>query len=627
MNGRRFLLLVATLPLLHCDCELNGNPDANVYACETNADCARGFECLSFRCLPEGTPRPDGGAAGGAETHFSATLRFTSPPRTAEVDACSAPVSFGFRDDAGVPITSPTDIEVTASALDLSLFSDPTCLTGQGTFAVRNEGTLYFRGSRTGTFTIRLTGTSLEPAIQTQTVGQPRRLVFTNPAFSPSLAGSCVQGLTVELRDSTGAAMPAPSGGLALDLTSQPAGLVFSPGNGCIPGAVSIAAGDTSATFSVSSPSGRDYVVNAAAPGFMAATLAVPVRPLVRAGACDLSASEHVKTCAVSPPVLDTSRSFLVYQSSATDHDPSRASVACVLGDAGSVTCQRLLDGGTARVSWHAAELAGARVDRYEVACNPDGGRISTVQLAASVQPSRHFILNAVTSQGVELTGNDFFTLTPRADEVDVQWGADGCGARRLQLQVVQVPGFTTSRDTGSLVGTYSADVTGLPAPDGGVLALATWRAATPGGGENRVCDRMVRAATTGATSVRVSRAAGNEISQCAEFDVEAWGVERVDLGRRATVQELNVTLDAGVGSATRTIAAVDVTRTLLLASGQSGGGGQGAGEGAYPVDGGGFLGEATATLKLNGPTEVQVERAGTRAAATFTVYVVQLEP
>jgi hypothetical protein len=126
---------------------------------------------------------------------------------------------------------------------------------------------------------------------------------------------------------------------------------------------------------------------------------------------------------------------------------------------------------------------------------------------------------------------------------------------------------------------------------------------------------------------VLVSRAAGNAAPQCTEFDVEQWAVDRVDVGPRGRVQELVVTLAAGSASAVRTIASVDVTRTLVFASGQSGGAGQGVGEGAWAVEAGGFLGEAAVTLRLNSATEVQLDRAGSRGAATFTVYVVELQP
>jgi hypothetical protein len=174
------LLLLSVIPLTRCECELPGSFDAGVYACTLNADCSPGFACIAQRCLPVGTPPPDSGSAGGGQTDFTAALHFTSPARTVAVGDCSPAVTFGFVDDAGQPVTSPTDVEVTASALDLSLFSDATCLTGQGTFPVRSEGTLHFRGARAGMFTIRLTGTSLEPATQTQTVGQLPRLAFTS---------------------------------------------------------------------------------------------------------------------------------------------------------------------------------------------------------------------------------------------------------------------------------------------------------------------------------------------------------------------------------------------------------------------------------------------------------------
>jgi hypothetical protein len=168
----------------------------------------------------------------------------------------------------------------------------------------------------------------------------------------------------------------------------------------------------------------------------------------------------------------------------------------------------------------------------------------------------------------------------------------------------------------------------GLPAlAAGGAFALGQWRMSSPGNGENRVCDRLVRTQVVGPSSVRVSRAAGNMAPQCTQFDVDEWAVERVDVGSRGRVLQLTISLTAGDNSATRTMTSVDVTRTLVFVSGQSGGSGQSVGEGAYAADAGGFLGEATATVRLNSSTQLQLDRAGARGAAVFTVYVVELEP
>src|SRR5688572_28850396 len=100
--------------------------------------------------------------------------------------------------------------------------------------------------------------------------------------------------------------------------------------------------------------------------GFESAMHVLPLRPLVHSGTCDLGVNEVVKACAITPPQLDPARTFLVFQASSADHDPGNGSVACVLGDAGSVTCQRLDGGGSANVTWQTAEVSGARVDRYE---------------------------------------------------------------------------------------------------------------------------------------------------------------------------------------------------------------------------------------------------------------------
>lgn len=633
------LLVFLCLALVRCSCELPPESDAGTFACTTDDDCAEGYFCAAGRCAPDGSTLPDGGAGGGAaggaggggDPGSRPALRFTSAPHTVAANRCSPPVTFELVDDAGMPFIAPSPITVTITSA-LSTFSDPSCQSSVGQLQLRADAGLYFSGATPGTFALGLTSFDADPASQAHSIvplGMPRLAVTTAPP-PVQLAGSCIGPITVEARDEADAPLPAPAGGRRVDLLSAPGGLRFSLQASCggmPPTSVTIAAGQTSADVYVSSSSGRDYTLTFSSAGLASAMLAVPLRPVVRSGTCTLAMNEVARACPITPPHLDPSRTFLTYQASSPAHDPSSSSVACVLGDAGSVTCQRFADGGGfANVTWQTAELANARIDRYDFRCPTDGGDATLIPLAATVQPAQQFVLTAASAFGSDLSGNDFFTVTPTATQLTVHW-SNGCNVRRAQLQVVQVPGFTTARATGALVGTRSTLVTGLPVLGGDGFTTVQWRMNTPGNGENRVCDRMVRSALSGGTSVSVSRAADNLDPQCTEFNVDAWGVERIATGARANVQELTVGLDAGVLSATRTITAVDLTRTLVFTSGQSGGAGQGGGEGALPVDGGGFLGEVSATLRLPTSTLLQVDRTSARSAAVFTVYVVELNP
>lgn len=601
------------LLLLRCRCDA---PEGGPFGCGTRSDCARGFFCLRGQCVPDGTPPPEPDAG---PPPFRAALRFTTPARTTAAGACSPELAFDFIDDAGAEVTPPAELQVSVSASGLLLFSDSACVTALRTASA--DAGFFFRGLQPGTFDVTLSAERCDPATQQQTVvpAGMNRLLFAAPP-APRLAGSCV-ALRVEERDPAGA--PAGDGGTQVTLSAAPAGLRFYAAPDCsgAPDA-SVTAGSD---FGATSETGRNYVVTATAANLTGDQTVVPLRPLVHSGTCSLAAGELVKSCAVTPPQLEVGRTFLVYQASSAQHDPERSTVTCVLADAGSVSCQRLVATGTANVTWQTAELAGARVDRYEAACNPDGGDFVTVPLGAAIPPASTFVLTASNAFGMDLNGNDTFSVTASATQLELRWGG-GCNARRVHLQTVQVPGFSVERASGALAGVLGGGAAGLPAPDGGTFALATWRSSAPNN-ENRLCDRMLRASLPDSAQVAVSRGLGNPASQCVEFDVPAWSVQRVDVGPRGAVQQLGLTLDAGVSSALRGIGAIDLTRTLVLASGQTGGAGQAVGEGFSPDDGGGFLGEVAATLRLISETELRLERTSAREAASFTVYLIELNP
>ncbi len=643
VNGRAFVPLLCVI-LLRCTCDLPSSLDAGGFACATDSDCAEGWFCGAGRCLPDGSPIPDGGTGGGSagggaggggtgggqQAEAALHLRFTTPPRTVMAGTCSPEVGFALFDDAGTPVSAPADISVTVTST-LEKYGDPSCMTPVSLVRLRSDAGVWFSTGAPGSYDLTISSTNAGTVTQVQQVVPPGmpRLAFTTAAPPVQLAGGCIGPITVESRDGADQPLAAPSGGRRVDLSVMPGGMRFSTQSNCggqPPTFVTIAAGATTASFYVSSDSGRDYTLTASSSGFMPATQQVVLRPLVRSGSCTLSMNETSKTCAVTPPQLDFGRTFLVYQASSPESDPSRSTVACVLADAGAVTCQREEGVGFANVTWQTAELSDSRVDRYDVRCPTDGGQATLIPLAQMVQPAQVFTLLASSTNGSALSANDFFVATPSASQLVAQW-SNGCAVRRGQAQVVHVPGFTVARATGTLSGGLSAGGSGLPALGADAFTTAQWRHSNEQNGDNRVCDRMLRSVLSGNTAVAVSRGNGNNASQCTGLDIDAWAVERVDTGARASVQELSVWLDAGVLSATRTISAVDLTRALVFASGQSGGAGQGGGEGASAVDGGAVLGEASATLQLVSATQLQVSRAASRSSASFTVHVVELNP
>jgi hypothetical protein len=93
-------------------------------------------------------------------------------------------------------------------------------------------------------------------------------------------------------------------------------------------------------------------------------------------------------------------------------------------------------------------------------------------------------------------------------------------------------------------------------------------------------------------------------------------------LGDRGRVQQVTVSMAAGVLSVQRTIDAVDLNRTLVLASSQWAAG-QASGEAAYNADD--LLGESLGRFSLPSATTLQIDRDSSLDSATWTLYVVEL--
>ena len=127
-----------------------------------------------------------------------------------------------------------------------------------------------------------------------------------------------------------------------------------------------------------------------------------------------------------------------------------------------------------------------------------------------------------------------------------------------------------------------------------------------------------------GPTTLTITRGAGTADGGCRLLDLPvAW--ERVDFGTRASVQTITTTLPAAALFVDVAVAPVDLTRTLVLSGAQTVSG-QSGGESAENVSNL-FGSEASARFELTTATNVRVTREHASAAATFTFYVIQVEP
>jgi hypothetical protein len=623
-------VLLCSAALVHCSCDLQLTADVG-FACKGDGECAEGFFCAQGACLALGFDAgvPDAGTLSGA-------LAFTSPPRTEVTSRCSAPLVFGLIDDAGAPQTAPFNVSVHLSGgTGLTFFADDLCGMAVANVTLPkglSSTSFHFIGSAPGSYDVALSAAPLLGAVQTQTVvdGGVQQLVFTTPAPTPQLAGTCIGPLTVEVEDLAGNPLIAPAGGLVLDVTVAPSGLSLFSQPGCtvpLGSMLMVPGGAAGATFWASTPTGASYDVKVSGQDVGSAAQTLAINPIVHGGTCGLSAAQLTRTCAVDPPQLDLTRTFLVYQATGVDSLAQGVETTCVLRDAATVICTRDGMGHTVSVAWQTVELSGAHVDHYVSSCALDGGVSQTLTLTSTAPASALFTLVSTNALGIDANANDFFTATNDGMSLSLQWELQ-CAAENIDLQVVQLPGASVTRASGVLGGGDLVSAQSLM-PASTAFTLATWRSDAPLGPDAVLCDRVLRFEDTAPNAVAITRGANNLDPLCSGTNITDFEVERVDLGALARTQKLVVKLDAGVLSAKVPIMQVDLTRTFVLAPGQSGGLGQAVGEGAltHLPDGGAPLGEAAATLALGTPTRLDVTRGTSNGTAVFTVYVVELQP
>jgi hypothetical protein len=275
------------------------------------------------------------------ETIVAATparLFYTTAAQTVTAGDCSGAVTVEARDAYGnlasFSASAATPLTLTSTPAGLVFFAGTGCTGGAPGFAAgATSATFSFRGNAAGAVTVNAgTGTvPPEPQDETIVAATPARLFYTTAAQTVT-AGDCSGAVTVEARDAYGnLASFSASAATPLTLTSTPAGLVFFAGTGCTGGAVSFAAGATSATFSFRGNAAGAVRVNAG-------TGAVPPEPqdeTIVAGATD-----HVTWSTIASPQPQGS-AFTVTLTAADAHGnrTTYAGTATLSASASSVSC------------------------------------------------------------------------------------------------------------------------------------------------------------------------------------------------------------------------------------------------------------------------------------------------
>ncbi len=582
-----------------------------------------------------------GGAAGGGSM-LMLQLAFITSSQTFLASSCSPAITIELQNLAGSPAPQAGAVNVSLSALPAGLlfYNSATCgaqISSVTIPAMQARATFYVRATVPNTYTVNVSNALAVPGSQAQMVTPqtPTKLVFTNVINNGVGAGAC-RLLTVQQQDSASVPVVAGAAGVPVTLDATPAtisGMQFFTNSTCTMSAgtnVQIPAGASSVSFYASAWTGTSYTLTASFGALTPGTQGFQVRPLVRRGSCSLGMAATSVMCTIPAPVqVSPARTALYYQAVSSSASLAAAAVRCELTAASLITCSRSASGSPATVYWQTVELdTGFNVLRATAACPNDGG----TRIVVPFTSSGTFVLTSQSTGTTDLDGTTLATAERVDGGVAVEW-ATPCttagGGYQVALQAVALTGATGQLASGTLAAGSTSATLALASGGSGTPFVLTTHTLT-GGSNAELCSRALRAESNG-TGVALSRANGSMAAACTDESLPNVLAERVYLGTNGQVDALNTTLAQGDSTAAVALPrAVDATRTLVFASGQYGGAGQGGGESA--LNSGNALGDAVAGHVLDAgadfsSAELLLIRGSTLGATRWTSYVVELGP
>ncbi|MFZ5444267.1 MAG: hypothetical protein ACOZQL_29995, partial [Myxococcota bacterium] len=476
-----------------------------------------------------------------------------------------------------------------------------------------------------GAPTITASASGLTPASQQLVVRDPpTSLVFLSTPPASIRGGSCLAA-TVEARRGSVPTPVAADTGISLTASADARFFTDSTCSTSAVNAVVLNGGAANVTFFMKPLTGTSLTVSATAP-FGSAMQTLNVLPITRRGTCDFQTrtpladggvtNDLSRTCSFSPPVSDLNASFLVSQTTAAlvGTELGSAEVRCRLASTSTVSCFRRQDESPASIYFQVSEVpSGMLVQRTSSFSCP-----ATVTLTTPVTPSKSFVLKSAASSSNTFDDDD----TPVVELVSgTQLALSNTACSGLDVQVVQWDGVTVARSSvdGGLPDAGLSFTVGAPPAGLNRMALVQ-----PGviSTDRPVCGLMLRGSTSSPAAIALTRGAGD--AGCPLQPVEFVLSERIDFGSKASVREYSATFAPGVATRDVSIAPVDVTRTVVLASTQMAGG-QGTGE-TDTASNARFT-ESAFHLVLTNSTTVSARRAETTSTAAVTFYVLELVP
>lgn len=554
-------------------------------------------------------------------------LAFTTPARTVTAGDC-VPVTVERRDDFANPtsgLAQAVQLALTPSPQAVA-YQDSGCVTPVSNLSFGEQdtaSTFYFRSTRSGSAEVVATATGLSEARQTQTVnpGAPAKLVLVTPTSGLTLmAGECSAPMTVRITDGFDNVSPLPSGATLTLSAGGAEGFGFFTDAACTSAtsALTLPALTSEASFRFKGKTGGSVEVSATLDPLGTVKQTQTVLPAVRRNTCTLANGATSVDCPVSPAVGQLDRSFLLFQATTNNNTPASSFIRCKLATTSSITCSRVGNTGDAIIQWQVAELPkGLKVQHIETRCLTT---LTSVTIAA-VQPEKAFLLFSSSQDGTASDSNDFMAVqlasTTRVDIVN----NGGCNNTTYMLQVVELEDTSVTRGVTGQMTSGTLDVTSLASADTArSMMMSTFR--TSAGGDNNICNRMIRSELTSDTSLRFSRWAGGT---CDNSTLDAISWERLTAPVGTLVQSKQMELADGSATTTTPLATpVDLSRTLVFSSSQIAGG-QGGGETSFSADD--VLGAAIGRFQLTSPNQLEVKRDRASGTARWTVYAVQLDP
>ncbi|MEW6432136.1 MAG: hypothetical protein AB1730_11575 [Myxococcota bacterium] len=467
----------------------------------------------------------------------------------------------------------------------------------------------------------------------------PASLVFITPA-PVSLPGGTCHSATVQAQRALAPIAP------ALVASDTPVALTTTPTGGArfysdstcstTTSFATIPAGASTATFWVKPLTGGPQTIAATA-SFGTASQTLTILPIVRRATCSFDAPtasdggsfifDLSTTCTFTPAVQDLNHALVFSQAIASANHDGASQARCFLSSNTTVTCYRSNGDSAAPVHVQVAEIPqGLQVRHFTAASCSAAARVN---LSPAVDPSKTFVLKTLENVDPFKTPNmTTARLHPDGGQVELLGGS--CSG--YALQVAEWDGVKVTRfdpDGGLAPGSLDVTWTGFSAASNARVLLVQPQLKEIPGRTPSTCDFAVRGWLPSPSSLAVRRGGGTADGGCELSAVEPLVLERIDLGPHAVVQEQTVSLGMGQSTATVQLRPVDPTRTVVFAGTQLGAG-QSTGEleAVSPViDPQPTANTATAIFLLTSADTVTVTRASTNARATFTFYVVELDP